>query len=286
MGLDASVMCNCFKEGRTTDPPVPRYWLEIDKEGRLSLISERDSDDLYMKVFEWEQKCCPHSGMHFAAEHISNWSGYRSFQEALETVGWELFPILRAELPTSNGGLMSPTAAATALEELKYFKNLDSVRSNAFLINTVTGESIFEHIAAYDGVFILDGKRGVEVGIGEFAFFIRSSRTKTDLFRATHFRQAITNLDHMESEGEPLQVEFVNLGTGNRFECNTVVSGKAIPWSDGRLQNDAGKYRFEYPRELHVEIRKVRPVYFAYILESLTKVFRAAVETGNPVRWC
>ena len=37
MGVDATVMCNCFREGRTTDPPVPREWLVLDAEGYLSL---------------------------------------------------------------------------------------------------------------------------------------------------------------------------------------------------------------------------------------------------------
>jgi hypothetical protein len=279
-------MCNCFREGRTTDPPVPREWLVIDADGHIALLPERESGDLDRKVYEWEQSCCPHPGMDFACERIANWSGYRLFQEALAAVGPEHFPVLQSELPNSNGGVMSPRAASDALEELAYFSSLDVVGSNAFLVNTLTGESIFQHIACYEGIFILDGRNGVDVGIGEFEFFIRCPSTGTEHFRATRFHQSIKNRDHRKSDDEPLQVEYVDLDTGERFQCNTAVSGNTIPWPDGRMQNDEGKCRFEYPQELHVEIRKVVPSDFAYILESLGKVFRAAVETGNPVRWC
>jgi hypothetical protein len=29
MGLDATVMCNCFKTKTTSPPPFPREWIEI-----------------------------------------------------------------------------------------------------------------------------------------------------------------------------------------------------------------------------------------------------------------
>ena len=191
--------------------------------------------------------------------------------------------MLQAELPNWNGGLMSPQSASDALGELTYFHSLESVGSNAFLVNTSTGEDIFQHIAADEGVFILSGRTGVDIGIGEFEFFVRSR--EADLFRATRFRQSVKNLNQRKRDDEPLQVEYLNLDTGERFLCHTAVAGKAIPWPDGRMENDEGRRRFEYPKELHVEIRKVLPGDFAYILEPLGKVFRAAVETGNPVRW-
>jgi hypothetical protein len=38
--------------------------------------------------------------------------------------------------------------------------------------------------------------------------------------------------------------------------------------------------------ELHVESRVVTPADFAHVVGPLEWLFRAALETGNPVRWC
>src|SRR4051794_28231436 len=104
MGLDASVMCNCFRLGLTTEPPVARDWLQIDEEGYLGLKPENDSDEAYYRFHGWEQTCCEHPGMRFARESIANWAGFRLFQQALDHVGWDRFPVLRQELPEANGG--------------------------------------------------------------------------------------------------------------------------------------------------------------------------------------
>jgi len=86
MGLDATVMCNCFKQGMTTPPPFPREWLYVDEEGCLSLLPEYDTDERWHELYEWRETCCEHPDMDYVSEHISNWSGYRIFQAALESV--------------------------------------------------------------------------------------------------------------------------------------------------------------------------------------------------------
>ena len=115
MGLDATVMCNCFREGKTTPPPFPRDWLEIDEEGYLNLVEEYDSAENWGKHYAWQQSCCQHEGMDFACEHISNWAGYRQFQAALGEVGWQYFPVLEEQLPNANGGLTPSAASVKAL---------------------------------------------------------------------------------------------------------------------------------------------------------------------------
>src|SRR6187399_1624402 len=115
MGLDASILCNCFRDGKTTPPPFPVDWFELDKEGHINLKKEHDTDANWHKAYEWEQSCCEHEGMDFVSTHISNWTGYRLFQAALEQIGWQHFPVLKAELPNSNGGLTPCAASAQAL---------------------------------------------------------------------------------------------------------------------------------------------------------------------------
>jgi hypothetical protein len=78
----------------------------------------------------------------------------------------------------------------------------------------------------------------------------------------------------------------MDLDMGEKFVCETAVGGNSIPWPDGRMQDDEGRWRSEYPSEFHVEIRNVNSSDFDYILEALTDVFQASVGIGNPVRWC
>jgi hypothetical protein len=285
MGLDATVMCKCYIEGRTTEPPVARDWLYFDNEGYLSLRPEHEDDETGMKIWTWEQDCCEHSGMDYASERIANWAGYRLFQQALETVGWQHFPVLHAGLQNINGGLMAPDACAQALQELEFFRTLDTVSKNAFLINTSNGDTIHEHVACYEGVFILSGTSGLDIGIGQMEFFIRD-REGDVLFRAMRIRQTLLEPGKRDRKDGPGRVEFMDLDTSEKFVCETAVRGNAIPWPGGRMQDDEGRWRSEYPSEFHVEIRNVNPSDFDYILEPLIKVFQASVEIGNPVRWC
>jgi hypothetical protein len=204
----------------------------------------------------------------------------------LEGIGWGRFPVLRHELPEANGGLTDAPSAALALVELGDFRSIDIVGSTACLVATATGEVVQENVAAYEGIFIWDGRAGLEGGFDRSGFFFRDLGAGAELFRATRFRQALLD-PHLDMHGpEPGRDFFRDLDTGRAFECRTAVSGGAIPWPDGRMQDDRGRCRFEHPPELHVEVRSVRPADFDYIVAPLSRIFRASVETGNPVRWC
>jgi hypothetical protein len=283
MGLDAAVMCNCFRDGKTTPPPFPREWFEIDDEGYLNLKKECDSHESWAKQYEWQQSCCEHEGM-FARERISNWSGYRQFQEALGEVGWQHFPVLKEQLPNANGGLTSSVASAEALEELGFFMAAGEIGIKTVLVDTASDEVLHEYVAAYDGVFILSGSRGFNAGLNEFEFFAVDAISGEDLFRATRFRQ-------FNKSGEEISegcdgVVWENLDTHEVFESGIAISGKQIPWEDGSWEKPDGKCRFEYPSEFHLERRPRLVSDFDYIVKALRAVFDASVRTGNPVRWC
>src|SRR5262249_38208114 len=112
MGLDATVMCNCFRDGKATPPPFPREWLEVDNEGYLNLKNEHASNQTWAGLHAWERSCCEHEGMDFVCEHISNWTPYRQFQEALGEVGWQRFPVLKEQggkqIPWEDGSWQKP----------------------------------------------------------------------------------------------------------------------------------------------------------------------------------
>lgn len=286
MGLDASVMCNCFERGRTTDPPVPRDWLRVDEDGYLNIKPEHDSDDASDAVFGWMQDCCEHPDMDHASERIGNWPSYRLFQQSLGEVGWHHFPALVDELPRANGGVTQPTMAAFALIELEEFRRAGDVGRNPCLVDTMSGLVVSQHVAAYKGLIIMDGRSGLDAGLDQNCFFIRDRATGVERFRASRFRQELLDLGRYMKGPEPGRTVFTDLDSGRSFECRMAVSGRAIPWPDGRMTDDGGRSNFEHPVELHVEVRRGQSTQFESVVGALEKVFQASVETGNPVRWC
>ncbi|WP_144972704.1 hypothetical protein [Bremerella volcania] len=277
-------MCNCFRDGKTTSPPFPRDWLEIDEEGYLHLKPGHDSDDNWHQLYQWQQDCCAHEQMEYGDERISNWGGYRQFQEALGEIGWEFFPVLQDQLPNGNGGLMDSAKCAQALPELDHFVSQGVVGIKTVLVDSRTGEVLWEYVAAYDGIVVLAGSLGFDAGLSEFEFFAVARESGEDLFRATHFRQY--RQDGEKITGDSDTICWKNLDTGEIYASRLAIAGKAIPWEDGNWTNDQGQHRFEYPEELHVEQRPWPVTDFDFIVTALRKIFQASVETGNPVRWC
>src|SRR5436309_15439659 len=102
MGWDASVMCNCWKEGKTTPPPVRSELIHLDEEGYLALaLPWEGNEDKHEAFHEWQRDCCAHEGMAYAKEWFASYFSYRYFQHALQRAGWEHFPALKIGLPES-----------------------------------------------------------------------------------------------------------------------------------------------------------------------------------------
>ena len=59
-----------------------------------------------------------------------------------------------------------------------------------------------------------------------------------------------------------------------------------MPRPDGRGQDGAGRCNAVLPAEPHVEARVATPADFAHVVGPLERLFRASLETDNPVRWC
>ena len=284
MGLDASVMCNCLRDGRTTKPPFPVEWLEIDGEGLLTLVSEHDTDDRWHKLYNWQKSCCEHERMNHVSTAIANWSGYRVFQQALGDLGWDKFPVLHAELPSLNGGLTSAEKSKVALTELDTFAGSVVIGEKTVLVNSCTNEEIQERVAAYEGVFILSGSAGVDVGLDVSEVVATDRATGVDFFRARRMRQFKSDDTPIADDDD--EIIWENLDTGERYKARLAIPGKLIPWDDGEYQNSDGRVRQEYPSKLHVEVRPMRAEQFLNITRRLQSVFSASAETGTPVRWC
>ncbi len=275
MGLDASVMCNCYQQGLTTTCPYPEYFV-VDEDGYPALKLPYDNNEDAFNTFEeWLALCCVHPHMDYASVFIASWKDYQSFLEALEQLGHDQFPALLVELPTANQGHTSPGVARAALAEFELFKTKVGEISKAFLINTETREAIGSSAMAYGGLFSLDNRTGLNLSFDEAGFVITDVwEFNREMFRAMRFEQRPLELESLD---RPQQFEYIDLDSGRTYTCSTPVKLFV------RDEND--QLRQEYPSSLHIEQRAITSDYYKDILDPLERIFRASLETGNPVRW-
>lgn len=269
MGLDAFVRCRCWQDGRTTTAPVPEDLIVEDGEGYLTFSMPYEGhEDQHHSVDRWIRNgACPHKHMDLVSERIANWSGYRLFQSALEAAGTANFPTLSAELPNNNGGMLPPTSASAALVEIDLFRAQSEVGTETILIDASTGETLITGVPSYNGVFIWDGRTKHNFALDADAGLTitdTSTDPESEIFRARNFTQ---------KQSWRGGTWFTDLDTGQR----TRIPARA-PINPEESPN--------YPRRLRVQNSPVTPDQFAYILNPLTRVLQASVETGNPVVWC
>jgi hypothetical protein len=244
MGLDAFVRCRCWEDGGYQPPPIP---VSVDEDGILS-ATEPCGDEEWRAVDAWKATACPHEDMEAASEHISNWGGYRAFQSALETAGWQHFPTLKAELPNANGGQMPAEASTRAFAELIYFTEHADVGTETVLLDEDTGTEVTAYIAAYHGetYFYLDWRAGVSPD----GFVVRK-------------------------DGQPVfqSMRFEQIGD------DLVDGDQRVKWF---MKEPLG----EGAKRFHVVTRPITTDHFGYVVEPLKILCRASIETGNPVVWC
>lgn len=277
MGLDAFVPCNCFIEGKTTEPPVPREWVMKDDEGYYCLNPEySDDDSLNDKVYLWSEHCCKHSGMKIR-QSICNWAGVRAFQQAIRQIGFAHFPILSEQLLNSNGGCMHIEEVKKAISELDLFENYVNTLRSVYLVNTDNQQVMYEYIDAYKGRIIASQQYSLAFNIDGVNIF--ESETGRICFQGKRVGQQVyfypqwiyRSLHALNNKVSSIKkVRWINQDTGDYFET---------PW--GLSIDDE-----TYPKGFLVEERAVSPSEYQYITQPLRNIFIVAIEMNNAVFWC
>lgn len=252
----------------------------------LRPVPDADPEADLRMLATWMADACPHPGMTAARAYVSNWADYRAFRAALDAAGTGQFPTLERELPPEDiVGVMPAAAAPAALEELDRFAALEQVGSNIFVVDADSGDKLYAYVPEYDGIFIWDGRHGHNIGVDAGGLFVVDAwEMARVVFRARRIEQRLLEPAITEATGDG-RIEFVDLDSGRHIETRTAIPGKEIPWPDGRMRNDEGRFRLHYPARIAVEERPLTPADFATITDALRLVLRAAVDTGNPVRW-
>ena len=80
MGIDASVSCSCWRDGKAA--PFERPELIADEGGPRLTVDYLANQELHKRFWDWRQTACAHPSMYLVKVRISNWSGFREFQAA------------------------------------------------------------------------------------------------------------------------------------------------------------------------------------------------------------
>lgn len=274
MGISASVMCNCYRDGLTTPCPFPDQFV-ADPDALPALEwetppNEEQAEAAYNTLRSWLETCCAHPNMNIANEFITSWKGYQSFTDALEAVDPQRFQHLLAQLPDGDDGITRPAIARLMLAELDDFANVQATLRHAVLMDDerATVISMGSHILS--GALAVDPITGLDVGFNEQGFFVRDRwEMNRLLFQAMRFEQRLLL-------PEISQVEYADLDSDRTFVCNTAF-GKTMVGEDGLP-------RMVFQR-LRVELIVSSENRFAYITDPLRRVLQAALDTDHPVRW-
>jgi hypothetical protein len=271
MGIIAKVTSNCYRDGKATPCPLPDEFIIDEVRGPMLNVKYIGNEQKYKRFWEWLKTCCEYPDMLRANEFIASWRDYYTFQDALEAVGVEHFPVLTKQLPDGNErGITTADLSATAHKEIIYFQSLERVDEAAVLVDTERKQDISKGSNVLGGALTMDRVTGFDLGFDDKGFFVRDRwELNRELFRAMRVSQTVIN-------PEDFVVEYRDLDSDKTFRCSAPF-GQMINGEDGLPR--------ALLRDFHIEMRAVPPSRYAYILDPLTRVFEASVETGNAVRW-
>lgn len=272
MSFSAYVICNCYKDGKTTEPPYKEYLTTNEDEIAIHLPNPIwDDEDLYLKMHnefdEWKSTACEHPEMDFSFEHLTNNSGMSAFRHMIHRFGGiEKYPILTQYLPTTNEGTLPAECAHKALQELNLLELENTLEQLVILKEKSQGIIIAAGSIDKYHPFIFNGP--FTFAIHKNVFFILENvkndekQTFNILFQSTHFSQEIWNDSY----------KYIDKQTGHSFKCPVQLH----PIEDECLTN----YDFLVTFEQHTIAYE-----YGYLLEPLKKLANASIITGNPIHW-
>jgi len=128
MGLNASVCCNCIKEGRARPHPFPEL-LAFDETGEPTLKGDRDANlKLWLKHDKWYRNSCPHAG-YLVEKHLGNTASVAYVRGFLESHFPNSFPLLLERVAysgTHSGDWIADSDVPQLLTETRRLQGLTS----------------------------------------------------------------------------------------------------------------------------------------------------------------
>lgn len=279
MGLDGTVRCRCFEEGKLRPGPVSIEDVYIDEEGGLAsrMLDEarkrlRWQDfharygELNREFYDWAWSACEHEGGDYCDEWVSNWAGCAQFEGLVEELGGEAeFPLLSDLLPRGNGGLYPVSKAQATLDELDRFIARVMDVDEWVLCDQETDAQIWTSTNGASFPWMMGP--GIEVGMNGGKVYFSSA---DQFFETTHFKQ--TPIGEPDEKGS------------QRMLIERLDGEGSIEVFDSIGPQDAPKVG----REFYVTSEKAPFLYEGkyWTAERIRNLLVASIETGNPIRWC
>jgi len=128
MGLDASVRCNCIKEGKARPHPFPKL-LAFDETGEPTLKGDRETNlKLWLKHDKWYRDSCPHAG-YLVEKRLGNMTSVAYVRGFLENHSTNSFPLLLERVVysgTHSGDWVTASDVPQLLTETRSLQGLTS----------------------------------------------------------------------------------------------------------------------------------------------------------------
>ena len=276
MGYSASVMCNCYKEGKTSEPPYKDF-MKIDEEGMyldLEALYKQDKAEYNKRhdaFDEWKRTACPHEDMELVYERLANISGMMAFKTVIREFGGKIrFPVLTQYLPVGNVGILPADFAGKALLELQDLEQKENGEDKVILKIKGTGEKKQATNVNHPTLFIWTAYNKLNYGLDDDGFFIIENEIHSEeerstlVFRSKDFKQIFKSKDAYCFKDNQTNLQFI--GTAKLYPA-----GKEEPTEDVDFQ----------------VVKKKIPlaIEYSYIIEPLKKLLAASLETGNHVMW-
>lgn len=278
MSYSAFVVCRCYQDGKTVQPPHKEY-IHFDADGLYldipNEIMDKDKErgyKMYSEFDDWKFSSCEHEDMELCNEYLSNNWGMADFRSVIAKEGGEkVFPILTKYLPKANGGILPSEFAQDMLDELNKLENTDSLQELAVLREKSTQLLLASIDSTESFTFVLTAYNKNHAIIDGDGFIITENKEAEDgeliryvVFRSKHFTQQRISEKWFC---------FTDIDTGEKYECSINLL------SDDN--EDIRSFEFE------VSLEKVRiSEKYDYIIKPLKKLALASIETGNPIHWC
>ncbi|MDX1876993.1 hypothetical protein SBE55_04085 [Mycolicibacterium sp. 141076] len=308
MGLDAHVACNCFRDGLSAEPPVPRSMLTVNECGDVELIDEQNCDfDMANDVYDWTIHACTHEDMKFVSEWVGNISGVAWLRSVAVGLPVDRFGNLAMILAGLSGLMDSYTPASEirrALPELELLLqegHLGSTRTISTLSGFVVENKLDWGPIALDEFHSLGPSPYyespwpdlVELGVIGYEFVVRSREQPANELLRTRILEQKWDPESVEfgqaPDGRPTsRITFTNLQTMESVTARSFGVSARLPQL-GRVLAIADKDEPEpalvYPETLIVGERRVMLTEAWWTLKRLHRLFAASAATGNPVVW-
>lgn len=268
MGYYAYVNCNCFQEGRTTEPPYPEY-VRINDQGfylDTELLSSKKARMISSAFGEWRRSACEHLNMTVLFTSVSNMSDMQRFFRMLYQLGGkDKFPILSKYLPLSVDPMQTLPAkfAQRALTELDVIMNCEVLEDTLILRKKNSCENCALTNDLYHSLeltWTIDCE--YKYYIDKNGFFIVEAISNEEVFRSMNFIQE-------EISSDEKYYRFIDSITGKSFDCSMKVDRSSDNLVEFEIIIESGKASENYK----------------YIIHSLRKALKASIMTGNPVIW-